>query len=441
MRRKQNKLVALAAVILAVSLIPAQTASAYDIYRHTDFQDNSWASDNKAQSIERYKLYDELVKFSNQRVNKNVLTSGDTVRFYVDVDDSVLKSKKCSELEDQYWKYFDAQHYFDGDGVRNIALVLVPEKADKSEIVVLNKSRDNADGTSRFTGKLKIGAYMTSGKWKIKDLYVNYDDSPEEYGMAMLYGNRAVYANSAMPDLSWGDFKVTGTKKDSSAPKVYDIKVERLDNGKKQISWKIKDKNLKKCYAEYYGGSHLLKTKKVKGKNNTYTYVLSKTYDEENEQINIYAVDQAGNQSAFAYSNGEITKGSNQKYASVKPKASDLKVSQKKVDKGQDVKISVKLKVQNNYKMKNIEAYYESPYGGYTRCVRLKRGKGSVWEGTFHTVESMPSGKWTLAAIGFDDGKSGCFSIENTKYCKSITDPYSLLRFRQDLSAGSITVK
>lgn len=441
MRKKQNKLLTVVAIILAVSLIPAQTASAYDVNGHTDFQDNSWARDNKIQSIERYKLYDELVKFSNQRVNKNVLTSGDTVRFYVDVDDSVLKSQKCSELEDQYWKYFDAQHYFDGEGVQNIALVLVPEKADKSEIVVLNKSRDNADGTSRFTGKLKIGAYMTSGKWKIKDLYVNYDDSPEEYGMAMLYGNRAVYANSAMPDLSWGDFKVTGTKKDSSAPKVYDIKVERLNNGKKQISWKIKDKNLKKCYAEYYGGSHLIKTKKVKGKNNTYTYVLSKTYDEENDGIEIYAVDQAGNQSAFAYLNGEITKGSNQKYASVKPKASDLKVSQKKVDKGQDVKISVKLKVKNNYKMKNIEAYYESPYGGYTRCVRLKHGKGSVWEGTFHTVESMPSGKWTLAAISFDDGKLGRFSIENTKYCKSITDPYSLLRFRQDLSAGSITVK
>ena len=115
MRKKQNKLLTVVAIIFAVSLIPAQTASAYDVYRHTDFQDNSWAKDSKTESIERYKLYDELVKFSNQHVNKKVLTSGDTVRFYVDVDDSVLKSSKCSELEEQHWKYFDAQHYFDGE--------------------------------------------------------------------------------------------------------------------------------------------------------------------------------------------------------------------------------------------------------------------------------------------------------------------------------------
>lgn len=440
---KKQKMLTVAMVALAMSLAPVQDVFAYDDSLPFDYKYSDFSYDMTGENrTEMYQFYDSLIKFSNQSVNKKTLTSGDTVRFYIDVDDSALKALSFSdegEAGTKISKYIETECMSEGRGVENLALVLASEKNESCETILLKKSMDNADGSSRYTGKMKIGAYTPSGKWKIKDLYVNYFYSEEESGVAMKYYNKEIYANPTLYDLSWGNFRVTGTKKDEYGPKVYDVKVEKLSQGKRKISWKVKGNNLKKCYIDNYNGSHHTNTKKIKEKNGRYTYVTDEKFaDDIDNEVKINVVDQAGNSAGVTYSCYEekVVTGQNQEYANVKPKASDVKLSQKRVEKGQDVKISLKLSAQDTSKLQNIVLCYASPYGGYTKCVKLKHKKDSVWEGTFYTVSSMPTGKWTLAAINFNEK----FLLENKKYCKSIIEPQSNVKFRQNLSAGNITV-
>ena len=197
---KKQKMLTVAMVALAMSLAPVQDVFAYDDSLPFDYKYSDFSYDMTGENrTEMYQFYDSLIKFSNQSVNKKTLTSGDTVRFYIDVDDSALKALSFSdegEAGTKISKYIETECMSEGRGVENLALVLASEKNESCETILLKKSMDNADGSSRYTGKMKIGAYTPSGKWKIKDLYVNYFYSEEESGVAMKYYNKEIYANT-----------------------------------------------------------------------------------------------------------------------------------------------------------------------------------------------------------------------------------------------------
>lgn len=439
MRRK--KLLRIASLAVAVTLLPITDTFAYDFRRdyrgsYSDYDVNYITYKDYSN---KYNCLDSVLKFSNGSINQSEYTSGEIVEFSVDVDDTLIKQaaadlKKGKEVP-QYLRDCMLDQY--KKGVNKITIHVAPEKSDTFEEIILTKSKDNADGTSHFTGKLEIGPFMTAGKWKIREVYINKSDSYPNHYALVNYWNKDIYGNDTLQDLSWGDFLVKGTQSDTSAPKIYDIKVEKLSTGERRVTWKIKDKNLKKCYVKKCFGSHTLKTVKVKAKNNQYKYILPKDFDIENDSIDVYAVDQAGNRTWFYYENGKITSDQTKKYAKVEAKASDITVSQKKVNKGNSVEVRVKVDVKKYSKMKKLYLCYDSPYGATKVYVKLKQDKNSVWKGTFNTKNEMPRGKWTLAAISFDEK----FIIENSKYCKD-TEKYNYDgKFRQDLSAGNITVK
>lgn len=395
----------------------------WQCYDKEDVEDLSDAS-----VTQKARDYWDTVHISKASVSRKKGTVGDTLTYRMVIKDNGLKALADS---DPLWKYEERPFLCMSD----VTLNLAAQKSGQRLDVDLKRVRTFADGSQEWKGSIKIRKGMQPGKWIVQSMEV---DSP-------LFGfsSRDQSGNPGWPDLSWGNFMVTGTKADLTAPKIIRLKNRKVSKRRTQLRWKVSDASRVRCYL-YYTDDLLETPMKKSGK-----YYKTTESNEELGHITLVAVDDWGNQVRYTLKKGKWVNPEQTKRVS--SRISVRKITRKKptVKPGEVQKITLSMKWKK-FIPESIKIDYRAPYayavGNSSATVQLKAKNRSKtkWSGIFQTKPtSRKKGTWCAEKISLvgknSKGKRVSFNIENSKWMPSSHVGSGYLR--ADLSGGNICVQ
>lgn len=402
-----------------------------------DYEKNPRVVDDYSDTVsipEKLQEYLNTVHVSKASVNKKTFKVGDTLTYRIVLKDNGLKSLESDSIVDEEIDY---------SSVKCVALNLAAKKSGQRVCLYLKPVRKNADGSVEWKGSMKIRKGMQPGKWIVQSIDVNPNTTEwHEWAFSLL--NREQNGNPQYPDLSWGDFKVTGTKADLTAPKIVRLKNRRVSKHRIQVRWKVLDPSGAYCYLVWGGdvyGERLKKTGNY--------YKITETKSWLQGDIGLVAVDTWGNQVYY-----EIVKGKWRNPIRTDRASSQIsirKITQKKptVKPGEIQKITLSMKWKK-FKPERMRIDYRAPYAYLwddpSAIVELKAKNRSKtkWSGTFQLKPTSNwKGTWSIAKICVfgknSNGRRVTLTIENSRWMPSSHVGSGYLR--ADLSGGNIRVQ
>lgn len=370
------------------------------------------------------------VVFKKASLDKKEYKAGDKVKIKITIDDSKMK-----ETGDKY--------YLDGewDSVFNMTLTFKSALSEQEMSISLDDYLDgkrNKDGTITYTDSFTIKDGMKRGNWIISEIEIN--DTQD--GPCTVLKNRNYTGDDRYPDLSWGDFKVIGTKADLQAPALKNFKVKKLGGDCRITYWAITDKSKAECVRVrdimLADGSY--DETILDKKNGLYS---AKWNAKRKDKIYYEVRDILGNYRIINLSKKDYVEPRfNLENSKIEVKK--VTVAQKSVTSKQTDKITLNMK-WTKFTPKYVMLEYRAPYGSARKCVMMKADNKSKtkWTGKLNFDNTSHNGIWRLYSIHIkgknSKGKTITTEVNNSASVTSQLPTKSYLK--SDLTSADIKVK
>ncbi|WP_338658460.1 S-layer homology domain-containing protein [Paraclostridium sordellii] len=303
------------------------------------------------------------------------------------------------------------------------------------------------DETKLYEGYMEINEKSEEGNWKID--WILLEDEHENSRSI-----KNIHTNTYGEDLSSGDFNVSETNSDVTAPTldISSLKVDKKEvkpGDRVKLSFKATDdmSNIKKVFVYYdkpitgntediimkyndetklYEGYMEINEKSEEG-NWKIDWILLEDEHENSRSIknihtNTYGEDLSSGDFNVSETNSDVT-------APILD-ISSLKVDKKEVKPGDRVKLSFKA-TDDMSNIKKVFVYYDKPITGNTEDIIMKyNDETKLYEGYMEINEKSEEGNWKIDWILLEDEHKNSRSIKNIH-----TNTYG-----EDLSSGDFNV-